>query len=233
MCDSSKPRAVIASGAGRYADPWHTFSETSPAIAQILRLDGWQVEVVEDVDAALAALDGVDVLVINAGDPWRGEDAMRGASPAAERGLADAISRGIGLVGLHCALSSLRDYPAWRSAIGGEWEPGHSWHPELGESLIHATDIDTETALVGNDFTVFDERYTDLIVDPGAEVHAEHILDGVHHPVIWTRELVVGSARARAAVSTLGHGVQAYESIDYRTALVRLIRWAARRTPHV
>ncbi len=61
-------RAVIASGSGRYADPWHPFPETSPLLAETPRGAGFAVEIDEDVDGAMARLAGVGLLVVNAGD---------------------------------------------------------------------------------------------------------------------------------------------------------------------
>src|SRR5687767_624865 len=82
-----RPRVVVASGFGRYADPWHPFPATSVRIADVLERDAWHVDVIDDPDRALAELDGAALLVVNAGDPWRGDDAARGADPAAEAGL--------------------------------------------------------------------------------------------------------------------------------------------------
>ena len=38
-------RAVVATGTGRYGDPWHPFPETSARVAAALRQDGWEVAV--------------------------------------------------------------------------------------------------------------------------------------------------------------------------------------------
>lgn len=213
------PRAVIASGAGRYDDPWHPFATTSAIVADILGAAGWDATVVADPDAALTVLDGADLLVVNAGDPWAGGDARRGADPAAAAGLHSALESGVGMLALHSALSSLRDYPDWRSAIGGAWIDGRSWHPEIGPARVRAVG-----PLVEHDLAVFDEVYTDLEVAPGIVVHAVHDLEGTAHPVIWTLE----SGGARAAVSALGHDVRVYESSGYRGLIVHLARWAAR-----
>lgn len=220
--DSSAPLAVIASGSGRYADPWHPYPETSAAIAALLRADGWRVDVVDDPDWALTSLEGAALLVVNAGDPWRGEAAARGADAAAEAGLAAAIERGIGMIATHSGLSSLRDYPAWRRAIGGEWVDGTSWHPEIGLTTTRA--VDHAHGIVQRDITAFDERYADLAVDEGVHVLAVHDIDGVAHPAIWTHE----RGGTRAVVSSLGHDARSYESGEHRAVLARAARWAAR-----
>ncbi|MCO5954353.1 ThuA domain-containing protein [Microbacterium yannicii] len=219
------PRATVASGSGRYADPWHPFTETSARVAAILREDGWQVTVDGDVDHALAHLDEVDLLVVNAGDPWRHGDAEleRFADPAADAGLRAAVARGIGIVAVHAALSTLRDHPAWREAIGGEWEPGRSWHPAIGDAHVRVVDggHPVTDGIPGID--VFDERYSDLAVDPGARMLAEHDVDGTAHAAIWVRE-----QPTRAVVSSLGHDERAYDAPEYVDLLQRAARWAAR-----
>lgn len=221
---TAAPRAVIASGAGRYADPWHPYAATSTRLADILRGDGWHVEVIDDPDCALASLEGAQLLVVNAGDPWRGDNTTRGIDPAAESGLDAALDRGIGVIATHSALSSLRDYPSWRAAIGGEWEEGRSWHPEIGDATVRV--VDPERSLVGEDFTIFDERYTDLVVDSGVSVLAVHDLDGVAHPVVWTNETRPGTRIVRSVVSALGHDARAYDSAGLRALLARAARWA-------
>jgi len=216
------PRVVIATGTGRYADPWHPYPTTSARIAEILVADGWDAVVDDDVDHALAHLDGVDLLIVNAGDPWRngGEPHI---DPAAAAGLTAAIARGIGLIGVHAALSSLRDHPAWREAIGGEWVPGVSWHPPIGDTRVRVTDPDHAITDGMPHLDVFDERYSDLVVDDGARVLAVHDVDGSEHPAVWVRE-----QPTRAVVSSLGHDERAFDSPELATLLQRAARWAAR-----
>lgn len=221
----ASPRAVIATGTGRYGDPWHPFSETSARIAALLRDDGWDVTVDDDVDHALAHLDGFDLLVVNAGDPWRNGDTEleHYADPAADAGLTTAIARGIGIIAVHAALSTLRDHPAWRRAIGGEWEPGRSWHPPIADAHVRIVDAGHPITDRMPGIDVFDERYSDLAVDDGARVLAEHDVDGTAHPAVWIRE-----DPTRAVVSSLGHDARAYDSPEHVRLLKRAARWAAR-----
>lgn len=221
----ASPRAVIATGTGRYGDPWHPFSETSARIAALLRDDGWDVTVDDDVDHALAHLDGFDLLVVNAGDPWRNGDTELGhhADPAADAGLTTAIARGIGIIAVHAALSTLRDHPAWRRAIGGEWEPGRSWHPPIADAHVRIVDAGHPITDRMPGIDVFDERYSDLAVDDGARVLAEHEVDGTAHPAVWIRD-----DPTRAVVSSLGHDARAYDSPEHVRLLQRAARWAAR-----
>ncbi|RXZ40298.1 ThuA domain-containing protein [Agromyces binzhouensis] len=225
-------RAIILSGAGRYADPWHPFAETSARLAELVAEAGFDVEVREDVDAALGSLeDDVALLVVNAGDPDRsstdGEPLPAAAEwPAVDGGpLASALERGIGILAVHAAASSLRDVEAFDRAIGGRWEWDVSWHPPFGEAHVH---------LVGNhavregldDFTLEDERYSSLLLHDVIEPIAEHEQDGIRHPLVWAREI----GPSRLVYDALGHDTRSYDSASHRALIANALDWL-RRVP--
>lgn len=219
--DSPTPTAVIASGGGRYSDPHHMFAVTSARIAETLTDDGWTVTVFGEPESALAALDGADLLVMNAG-PGEGEGEI---APDAAAGLASALARGIGVLSIHSSLHTLGDVPLWRETIGGAWVEGSSWHPEISDAEVVIVDHDHPMTTDADDFTLVDERYTDLVTDdPGIRVLAVHDLDGVRHPLLWVR----AAGASRVAVSALGHDERSYESHEHRMLLARAARWAAR-----
>ncbi|MEI5584681.1 MULTISPECIES: ThuA domain-containing protein [unclassified Agromyces] len=220
-------RAIILSGAGRYADPWHPYPETTARLASIVGEAGFEVEVRDDVDAALAALgDDVRLLVVNAGDPTVPSPEGAAPGPPSAAGAVDgtaleaAIDRGIGILAMHSSASSLRDHPAFHRAIGGRWEDGISWHPPFGEARVH---------LIGNhpvrdglaDFTLEDERYTGLRLHDVIEPIAEHEEGGFRHPLVWAREL----GRSRLVYDALGHDTRSYDSAEHRALIARAIEW--------
>ena len=49
-------RAVIATGAGRYADQWHPFAATSRRLKSVLEDAGFAVVIDEDLDGAMTRL---------------------------------------------------------------------------------------------------------------------------------------------------------------------------------
>ncbi|GAA4771632.1 ThuA domain-containing protein [Microbacterium gilvum] len=211
-------RALIATGTGRYADPWHPYSTTSPLIADLLREDGYDVEIDEDVDHAMASLDGIDLLVVNAGDSWRSET-TRPVPVLALDGLHDALARGIGVIGVHAALSSLRDYPDWPVALGGMWVPGLSWHPPLDTISVEGGSLPDGTVVA--DFTVDDERYTRLQAFGERTVVARHEADGEIVPTAWVRE----HGPSRIALDALGHDERSWASDGHRALFAQLARW--------
>ena len=221
-------RAVILNGSGRYADPWHRHSETSEALAELVAEAGFTVEIVDDVDRSLASLpDDVTLIVVNAGDSHAPTpDGEPSAEPeasvleSANAAIEAAIDRGIGILALHTAAASLRDYPAYERALGARWVRDRSWHPPIDEAAVH---------LVGNhqiaeglhDFTVFDERYTDFRLDDVIEPIAEHEHDGIRHPLVWAREI----GRSRLVYDALGHDVRSYDSAGHRALLAAALEW--------
>lgn len=212
-------RALIASGAGRYADPWHPFPRTTPLLVTTLTDVGFDVGVDDDVDRALTRLDGVDLLVLNAGAP---EDGAPPADEAAE-GLTVALTRGIGVLSVHIGLRSLQEHPGGPELLGGLWVDDVSWHPEFGRASIQGAALPDGTPIA--DFDVDDEKYLDLGLSGERTEVAHHEHDGMRSPTAWVRE--VGAARI--AVDLLGHDERSYDSAGHRTLLASLAWWAARR----
>ncbi|WP_165314238.1 ThuA domain-containing protein [Agromyces protaetiae] len=223
--------AVILSGAGRNADPWHPFAETSERLAELARAAGFDVDIVQDPLDGLAALaDDVSLVIVNAGDPdgpGGGGEAPTPADPAvvarAATALDAAIERGVGILAVHAAASTLRELPYFEAALGARWVHEHSWHPPIGDAIVH---------VVGNhriaeglaDFAVFDERYTDLVLVDVIEPIAEHEEGGVRHPLVWAREF----GRSRLVYTALGHDERSYASPGNLELLARAFDWLKR-----
>jgi type 1 glutamine amidotransferase len=215
-------KALIAVGTGRYADPWHRFAEIARRVAGVLSADGWGVELDEDVDRAMTRLDGIDLLVVAAGDPW-GEGERSFSAPADSiQGLASAFARGMGAVGLHAAVASLRDYPSWGEMLGGVWIPDASMHPDISESHVTICAHPLTAGIAG--FSLVDEMYSNLQPVGERTTLATHTLDGRVHPLVWLRE----QGAARVAYDALGHHVGSYDSPEHVLLLRRVARWAAR-----
>lgn len=222
-------RAVILSGSGRTADPWHPYAETSAELAAIAREAGFDVEIVLGAVEGLAVLrDEVRVVIVNAGDPDGplpdGAPDPGPASPelvdrAAARFDA-ALERGVGVLAVHSAAATLRELPAYGRALGARWIAGESWHPPIGQALVHL--LGHHPIREGlDDFTVLDERYTGMPLTGVIEPIAEHEEDGIRHPLVWAREL----GRSRLVYSGLGHDTRSYASPEHRDLLHPALRW--------
>lgn len=212
--------ALILSGAGRYADPWHPFAQTSAGLAEILTGCGVTVTIATDVDAAMTRLDGVDLLVVNAGDSSRNDLPVPDLT-AARAGFAAALERGIAVLGTHTAAASLTDYPEWEAVLGGRWVPEQSMHPPIGPARITLY-ADRHPLVAGlADFDTHDERYSRLRVAADVVALAAHTQGGAEQPLLWART----AGASRVVYSALGHDARAYRSPELRELLARAIRW--------
>ncbi|MFL6151963.1 MAG: ThuA domain-containing protein [Ornithinibacter sp.] len=223
-------RALLLSGAGRYADPWHPFARTSAAVAQVVTEAGLAVEVVEDVDAALAGLaeSAPDLLILNIGDPAGPrpagvvDDAPDPARDERSRsGLLAHLAAGRPLHALHVSSTSLGHVPEWESILGGTWVPGTTMHPDLGDASIEV-DTDAHPIVTGIPaFEVVDERYSWLRVSADVRALAWHDHGGTRHPLLWTHEY----GGARVVYDALGHDERSYRSAARRSLVARAARW--------
>jgi hypothetical protein len=222
------PQALILSGSGRYADPWHRFDETSAVLATLAKQSGWQPTIIHDIDPALAdGLDGIDLLIVNAGDPWRNPDVRPDpTSEAFDQGRANldqALGRGMSVLSMHCGAASLRDYPQYRQALGGEWRPGLSWHPARAD--LHIRPLHDQISEGLCDFTVNDERYTDLVIDRDVEPLLTATGDEDEVIIAWANTL----GAARVIYDSLGHDTGSYDSCGHKSFLRRALSWLSPR----
>ena len=216
-------RALIVSGADRYADPWHPFAQTSARLAEILRSQNLTVEIAEDVDNDLAALtiDDPDLLVLNLGDPAHAGSSDPGAEQLAREGLLAYLARGRPLFISHVTLTSFGSVPEWAGIAGAMWVRGRSFHPPYGRARIHVH-ADSHPIVAGiDDFELDDERYTDLEVLPDVVPLASHEHEGREQPLIWARK----HGTARVVYDALGHDAASYEAAPHREIVTRAAQW--------
>jgi hypothetical protein len=236
--------ALLLSGAGRYADPWHPFAETSEALAGLLREAGFGVDIAADVDSALARLAAPggpaagtahgrtahggaagtglpDLLVVNVGLPRDGQPSP--GTPDASAGLRRWLADGRPLLVSHVSSTSFLDSPEWPDALGGRWVRGTSMHPEYGPAAIHV--LPDSGAMVQGipDFELLDERYSYLRTAPAITIHATHTHEGQEHPVMWSLDRMPG----RTFYDALGHDAASFQSPEHREILLRAIAWLA------
>ncbi|MEK8104386.1 ThuA domain-containing protein [Micromonospora sp. M12] len=212
-------RTIIFSGQDPHADPWHPLADTSAAIAKILG-DAHSVATVTTLGQLDAALDGVDLLVVNA--------SANRSTPIAEddefaRILDAFLARGGSLLALHSAAIAFPGLPIWRSTIGAVWDHDRTFHPPIDQTLIQRSGVDHPIVDGLGDFEVYDERYThlDLVDDGGSEPLYTHREDGTVHPLVWARSVGGG----RVVYDGLGHDPRSYESPGHVDLLTRAVSW--------
>ncbi|MCU1526923.1 MAG: ThuA protein [Frondihabitans sp.] len=215
--NEGQPRARIISGNGRYADPWHDFAGTSAALATVIAEAGFEVEVRDDVDDALADLSHVDLVAVNVGRPSTVDEDADARSRA---GILAHLERDRPLLGLHVSATSMPGMPEWEDVLGGIWVRGTTMHPEQGTGrveIVHGAEIGHSL----DDFDVNDEFYSYLRVHDDAEVIAQHRFDGATHPLAWSHRY--GSARV--VYDALGHHPDSFAADGHRRLLTEAVRW--------
>lgn len=218
--------ALLLTGVGRYADPWHPFSETTAALEKLLKDAGFAVETPADVDGALEkAADGLQpsLLAVNVGLPRDGNPSP--GSAQAKAGLQRLLAQGVPLLASHVSSTSFLDLPQWEEALGGRWSRGTSMHPNYGPAQIKVNTASGHLVQGIPDFELLDERYSYLRTSPNITVHATHHHDGVDHPVIWSMTRAGGG---RTFYDGLGHDAASYTSTEHRELLTRAINWLTR-----
>ncbi len=225
------PSALLVSGAGHWADPWHPYPATSARLAGLLDAAGLEVSVREDVTDALVGLTGTgpDLLVLNIGNndgpgPEDLDDSPGPTLPELEAvvaGLQAHLGRGRPVLAVHSSTTPMEPLTGWSRALGGHWRRGRTMHPPLDEAEVRVrTDAHPVTAGLA-DFTVTDERYSWLHVEDDVTVLAEHDHAGERHPLLWVRE----EGPARVVYDALGHDERSYDSPGHQQLLSQALGW--------
>jgi type 1 glutamine amidotransferase len=227
-------RAVVLSGGLT-----HDFPATTACLAGLLDDAGLDVEVyggTAGVDAALCALPGAALLVVNAlrwtmtgpGTPehYREQAVQEGVSPgpAAREALHRHLGAGGGVLGMHTASICFDDWPGWGEALGGAWVWGESSHPPLGPRVEVSVAAEHPLTSGLDGFGLVDEVYADLALQPDVEALLSAPTpgtDGPGRPLLWAREHGGG----RVVYDALGHHPPSYEVPEHREIVRRAIGW--------
>lgn len=218
---AAERRGLIVSGAGRYADPWHSYLDTSARLASILQQQGFLIETRDDVDATLSALDSeVDLLVVNVGQTVE-DDTAAAPTKAARSGLHRYLAQGGPLLAMHSAASAFPDDPAWDSVLGARWVAGTTMHPAIGPAPVRVYPERHIIVGAAGDFELVDERYSYLQLASDLNVLASHEHQAHTHPLLWARQW----GEARVVYDALGHDTRSYDSPDHVGLIARAARW--------
>lgn len=203
--------ALIVTGVGAHADPWHGLAATSTALAGVLAERMPVRHLDTDEIANGGTLTDAALIVMNISGDLATEAS---AASAVLDPLLDAVASGIPLLAAHSASLAFRDDPRWAELLGGRWVPGVTMHPQIGWSLVQPT-------APLSPFRVYDERYSHLEVDDDSALRAIHTDDGITYALAWSHRGADG--HGGVAYSALGHGVEAYRSTGTRALIHALI----------
>ncbi|HEV7742022.1 MAG TPA: ThuA domain-containing protein [Pseudolysinimonas sp.] len=211
--------ALVFSGGGDYADPWHPYAESSEQLAELVRSWGVDVEVTDRVAPTIDALaDRPGLFVINAGagpDPHPGDAELAAAAIS-------YVEDGGTLLVVHLSTGLFPGDDAWEELIGGRWIWDESGHPDHGTFTVQIGADELVSGL--GDFAIADESYARLRLHDGVRVLAwhSHDPDGARHPLLWLRPRGPGMV----VVDLLGHDGASFGNAGHRVLLERALNRA-------
>lgn len=226
---SNRPRALILTGG-----IFHPFVESSAALAEILAEAGFASDIRLDVEAALndLARGRYRFLVVYAlrwrmmdldkYAPYRAEWAMT-LSAEGQEAIADFVSGGGGLLGLHTASICFDNWPGWGDVLGARWRWGTSFHPPSGPVSVKMLRGAHPVVQGVPDFDLEDEVFQGLDLAPDAVPLATASLGGEReaHAIVWTHHY----GRGRVVYDALGHDAGSFCTPAHRLLLGQAIEW--------
>lgn len=213
--------ALVLVGHGRYSDPWHDDAAVGHLVAQEVAAAGLRPVLRSTLPSALDDLAAHDLglVVLKAGTGRADGDADTDWTGFLDR-LASYFDAGVPTLALHQAANTFGN-PRWYTGrVGGRWTDGVSWHPPIGDLAVRPVDAEHPVTAGLAPFTVYDEGYLDLGLEPGIRPLAVVEHEGAVHPVVWQ-----GPGPGRVVYDALGHDWRSLESAGHRDLLRRAIAW--------
>jgi uncharacterized protein len=204
----------------------HQPREVAEVFARVLKVEGFEVEVSDTLDAFL---DQQKLMSLSLIVPvWTmGKISDKQANPVFE-----AVGSGVGIAGCHGGMcDSFRENTEWQFMTGGQWvaHPGNDGIKYVVKMGPNSSPITDGIA----DFSVSSEQYY-MHVDPAVKVLATTrfpIADGPHvpngavdMPVIWTKLY----GKGRVFYNSLGHQADVVAVEPTLTLMRRGFLWASK-----
>lgn len=201
----------------------HEPKQCADIFAPILKKEGYEVEVSDNLDSYLDAqkLSRLDLIV----PVWT----MGTISQKQEKGLLDAVNSGVGIAGWHGGMGdSFRNNTEYQFMVGGQWvaHPGGVIDYEVnivkrGDPIVQGL----------SDFKMNSEQYY-MHVDPSNEVLATTRfdgkicpwIDGTVMPVVWKRMW----GKGRVFYTSLGHVAKDFNVPEAKEIVRRGMLWASK-----
>jgi len=154
-------------------------------------------------------------------------------SPQRQQNFLALLNRGVGVVALHHSMGSFQDWSQYRKIIGTRyylkpWEEGGvkyegSTYKHDIDMNVHIADLKYPITRNMDDFAINDEAYKGC----GFEKDNRVLLTTDHPDSDKTIGWVRKCGKSNICCIQLGHGPPGYTNQNYRTLVVRAIRWSA------
>lgn len=229
--------ALILTGRGRYADPWHDHAAQSHALASIVCGLGLKAEIKSTFVDDIPQFQDYDLVIVNASrlpPKFDYGDTNEDWIPFHEA-LRDYARAGKPLLAFHTAISAFEDSPYWPHIVGGRWIRPSLFKPQIGMTTHHPR-IDRDNpaeyvAIEGSHPIVsgldkihaIDEQYTFLFLEYGVQPFLKQQQYNCWHANGWVNE----QDGLRLVFHALGHTPESILSADHRDLLEREIKWLA------
>ncbi len=146
-----------------------------------------------------------------------------GFTDAQQLNIARAVSQGLGVVALHCALDSHPNWPAGDMLLGARFQS----HPPFGEIEV-TVDIGDHPVSAGlpTSWSLRDEFYhleKVKLEDAAVLMTGISPAGGARRPVTWAKTYGEG----RVVATILGHGPETHADPRYRRLVAQALRWVA------
>jgi type 1 glutamine amidotransferase len=201
----------------------HEPKQCTDIFAPYLEKQGYAVEISDTLDSYLdtAKLQSLDLIV----QVWT----MGTITPEQEKGLLEAVKRGVGFAGWHGGMAdSFRNSIDYQFMVGGQWvaHPGN-----IIDYEVNIIDHDDPITAGLSDFKMHSEQYY-LHVDPSNQVLATTTfsgeyapwIEGTVMPVVWKRKWGQGNV----FFSSVGHVAADFNVPEARELVNRGMLWASR-----
>lgn len=215
---------------------FHPFEEASAALAETLEEVGIHSTITLDIEQGLATLGQYDLLTVYALRwrmiqnekyvPYRDEWQFS-LSQSGQEAIRSFVERGGGLLGLHTASICFDDWPEWGSILGGAWDWGRSFHPELGTVDVKVSPSGHPIVAGIDDFAVEDEIYHYLALESDIKplLTAQAELEDGPQTLCWARDFGQG----RVVYDSLAHDANSVRHPTHQRILKRSALWATKK----
>ncbi len=234
--DNKPIKVLIITG-----DHGHDWKKTTPFLKDVLTKAGMTVDVTETPAKDLTAdnLAKYDALLLNYRDQKRTPGTQW--SDENKKAFTDAVAGGKGLLVYHHASSAFvsgSDFDkTFELVIAGGWrkqgnhgkrhvfkvtsrKTDHPIMKGMPTEFQHSNDELYQNSVIPSESAVLATAYADKTIDPKNS--------GLQEPVVW----VATFGKGRVCENSLGHDVDAMQSLGFQTLLIRGVEWVATGEVH-